>query len=686
MAYLGKQQVSSGIVPKNGQKKSLFQPPKFPARPQNVTAPLPKKEGVQFDATTQKETQAETLPSEQEIAQRRTIEEGIQKQETTQKETQAESQEQRQLKAPPREADHHENPPWQPGKNFLTAPREDGPIENPPWLQGKHFLAAQREDGHNNGEVIRAKLTIGEPNDKYEQEADRVAAEVVQQLNSPAPISKTEEEESVQRKERMMVGELRMKPMVAQRELEAMEEEEEEIQKKPQVQRLEAIGGGEASREMERQINSARGRGEPLDAGLQQSMGQAMGADLSEVRVHTDAKADQLNQSLQAKAFTTGQDVFFRQGAYQPVSRRGQELIAHELTHVVQQNGIEVQRKEIEQGEIQTKPENKTGLPDQLKTGVESLSGIAMDDVKVHYNSSEPAKLQASAYTEGTDIYIAPGQEKHLPHEAWHVVQQKQGRVQASIQMKGINANVDFMLEKEADVMGAKANNIDTVVSRLPSNSEIEQSSQLFGQSITTAQRTVSGTPVRQFQCSCIGSQNTHIEPTIRRLGLVNEEDKPLVPSTAEMATLMEVAEIGDTITTEVAQNWQTDLQSNRLISYDIAKKYIRQFKITNEGNTFYSATGNGSVSSILENGLDPSYGGREVKTVSDWNSQGHVYFALDKKLCETYGDKMGYGKGEYTILTVHLPVGYSFTVDPEIPNGFRSQTLIPASNIKIGT
>jgi len=74
------------------------------------------------------------------------------------------------------------------------------------------------------------------------------------------------------------------------------------------------------------------------------------------------------------------------------------------------------------------KKSNNTGLPDALKTGVENMSGYSMDDVKVHYNSSAPAKLNALAYAKGTDIHIGPGHEKHLPHEAWHVVQQKQGR------------------------------------------------------------------------------------------------------------------------------------------------------------------------------------------------------------------------------------------------------------------
>lgn len=104
------------------------------------------------------------------------------------------------------------------------------------------------------------------------------------------------------------------------------------------------------------------------------------------------------------------------------------------------------------------KKENRTGLPGNLRTGVETLSGYSMDDVRVHYNSDKPARLQAHAYTQGTDIHIAPGQDKHLPHEAWHVVQQKQGRVRPTMKMKGkVNVNDDVGLEKEADVMGGKA-------------------------------------------------------------------------------------------------------------------------------------------------------------------------------------------------------------------------------------
>lgn len=103
---------------------------------------------------------------------------------------------------------------------------------------------------------------------------------------------------------------------------------------------------------------------------------------------------------------------------------------------------------------------NNTGLPDRLKTGIENLSGVSLHDVQVHYNSSRPARVGASAYTRGTEIYVAPGQEKHLAHEAWHVVQQKQGRVQPTTNVDGSPVNDDAQLEREADAFGTRATHI----------------------------------------------------------------------------------------------------------------------------------------------------------------------------------------------------------------------------------
>jgi len=101
---------------------------------------------------------------------------------------------------------------------------------------------------------------------------------------------------------------------------------------------------------------------------------------------------------------------------------------------------------------------NRTGMPDNLKSGVESLSGMDLSDVRVHYNSADPARINALAYTQGHEIHVAPGQERHLPHEAWHVVQQAQGRVKPTMQLtSGVSINDDQGLEHEADEMGERA-------------------------------------------------------------------------------------------------------------------------------------------------------------------------------------------------------------------------------------
>ena len=221
---------------------------------------------------------------------------------------------------------------------------------------------------------LQPKLTIGAPNDKYEQEADRVAAQVVQRIHSPAANLPTEKRayqaQSVQRQAWPEQPVLQMQPTLQR---ETLPDEDDELQMKPMIQRLEmaeddelqmkpmpqrsamppgvklqmksasseGVVEGNASPDLEAGIQRARGHGQALSPTLQMQMGQAMGADFSGVRVHTDTQSDQLNRSIQAKAFTTGKDIFFREGAYNPSSHSGQELLAHELTHVVQQTGTQ---------------------------------------------------------------------------------------------------------------------------------------------------------------------------------------------------------------------------------------------------------------------------------------------------------------------------------------------------------
>jgi hypothetical protein len=215
--------------------------------------------------------------------------------------------------------------------------------------------------GHN---VLQAKLTLGPVGDSYEREADSVARQVVQQISSPAP-------EQAQRAPKLDEDELKAKSLPGvQRAMPKLDEEdlkkkpmpggvqrampkldEEDLKKKPMpgaVQRnggLSTAEGGPIGGDVERSIEGARSGGRSLDSGVRVQMEPAFGADFSGVKVHSDSKADGLNKSLQARAFTTGQDIFFRKGEYNPGSAGGKELLAHELTHVVQQNGPTVAKK-----------------------------------------------------------------------------------------------------------------------------------------------------------------------------------------------------------------------------------------------------------------------------------------------------------------------------------------------------
>lgn len=108
------------------------------------------------------------------------------------------------------------------------------------------------------------------------------------------------------------------------------------------------------------------------------------------------------------------------------------------------------------QQQVQRKP-NKTGIPDRLKAVVEHFSGLSLDEVRVHYNSDKPAEIGALAYAEYPNIYIAPGEEKHLAEEVWHIVQQMKGEAKANTTFKGgKKGNNEDKLEKEAQEKGDK--------------------------------------------------------------------------------------------------------------------------------------------------------------------------------------------------------------------------------------
>ena len=204
--------------------------------------------------------------------------------------------------------------------------------------------------------VVQAKLTVNPPDDVYEREANRVAETVQRQEEEEEEISpklaadiqrQPLEEEEVMAKpvanlQRQEEEEEILPKLAADIQRQPLEEEEELVQAKAVESPQEMV-----SDSVEVQIDEARGGGQPLDGTARQSLEARLGHDFSQVRIHTDGRADHLSRKLGAEAFTTGSDIFFRDGSYQPQSGSGKGLIAHELTHVVQQQAAPaIQRQE----------------------------------------------------------------------------------------------------------------------------------------------------------------------------------------------------------------------------------------------------------------------------------------------------------------------------------------------------
>lgn len=223
----------------------------------------------------------------------------------------------------------------------------------------------------------------------------------------------------------------------------------------------------------------------------------------------------------------------------EPVQKQGVE----EEEELLQGKFETLQTQGLAEGKIQSKstavqnkeerPSNNTGLPDTLKSGIENLSGLSLDDVKVHYNSPKPAQLQAHAFARGTDIHMSPGQEKHLPHEAWHVVQQKQGRVQPTKQLKGkVSVNNDAGLEKEAELMGVRGATAaaDDAVAKKRSASEI-QLQRISNEGTSESTQRVDGQGVIRKQVG--RSHGTAIQLAGKK-GQVSKKNEPVVTDKGE--------------------------------------------------------------------------------------------------------------------------------------------------------
>lgn len=185
---------------------------------------------------------------------------------------------------------------------------------------------------------------------------------------------------------------------------------------------------------------------------------------------------------------------------------------------------------------------NNTGLPDSLKTGIEAMSGYSMSDVKVHYHSDKPAKMGAAAYTQGTEIYVASGQERFLPHESWHVIQQFQGRVKPTSYQNGVGVNENESLEQEADRMGKRALSFRPQMLRKPTGTPLQKPA---GTSMPLCQKKITKEELDEAirnitqafaDNGCVLDNNAEIFENILPLGWTQPEFRQIVSQIIEIS------------------------------------------------------------------------------------------------------------------------------------------------------
>lgn len=234
---------------------------------------------------------------------------------------------------------------------------------------------------------VQPKLQINQPGDIYEKQADAMAERVVskgkpvqstlvsapksaqrqgkeeiQRASQPKEVQKMaqpKEEKTVQKMSapeeprRKEKEEVQRKP----EEEQAVQKKEEEVKCKPEEEKIQTMpsanGAGAAPSGFAANLNRSKGQGSGLGKGALNEMSSAFGRDFSGVRIHTDSHAEQLSEQIRAQAFTHGKDIYFNQGKYSPETQEGKRLLAHELTHVVQQgaleNALKIQRQDVEE-------------------------------------------------------------------------------------------------------------------------------------------------------------------------------------------------------------------------------------------------------------------------------------------------------------------------------------------------
>ncbi|WP_343913703.1 DUF4157 domain-containing protein [Aquimarina litoralis] len=286
-----------------------------------------------------------------------------------------------------------------------------------------------QKDKMNNA-FIQPKLNIGKPGDKYEIEADRVADTVVAKGNdqsssffSPVPQVQKQQEEDVQKQE-LVENEVQQRSLgdtiapLVQRQSEEeiqsrelpenqiqpkvestsavteLQKQEEEIQEKEeeeedvQLVQLKSQAASVTDSSIESRLHSSKGSGSPLPKDTKTQMESGFGRDFSNVRVHTDSNAKQMSQDLGAQAFTHGNDIYFNEGKFDTSSNSGKHLLAHELTHTVQQGASTVRKKPVE---VTSAPKMVQGsfldwIPDWILDNARNLPGYLLFTVIIQYD------------------------------------------------------------------------------------------------------------------------------------------------------------------------------------------------------------------------------------------------------------------------------------------------------------
>jgi hypothetical protein len=198
-----------------------------------------------------------------------------------------------------------------------------------PILQMQQIIGNQALAQMLRANNIQAKLTVGQPNDTYEQEADHVADQV---MRMPAPEIQRQQPEEEELQTSPLAGTIT--PLIQRQSPQEEEELKEPLQAKGASETAPTVDSS-----LETNINNLRGGGRPLPETVRNYFEPRFGYDFSQVRVHTDSGAVESAQAVNARAFTLGKDMVFGAGQYAPEHEEGKKLIAHELTHVIQQNG-----------------------------------------------------------------------------------------------------------------------------------------------------------------------------------------------------------------------------------------------------------------------------------------------------------------------------------------------------------